>query len=415
MDQRRESEPSGPLVEKLFRREAGKLVASLARRLGPQNLELAEDAVQEAMIKALNHWSYRAIPDNPAGWLWRVAHNAALDRLRADTRRGRLAAEAELGRMTRTEPPEAQYQAEIGDDRLALIFACCHPDIAATARLPLTLKTACGFGVREIASALLVSAETIAQRLVRARRRLKAGGIEIRTPTPDELPARLPTVLETVYLLFSEGFEASEGDAILRRDLCEEAIELAVALAEHASTGCPESHALAALLLLQGARLDTRVDGNGDLVLLPDQDRWEWDRRRVSAGLRHLDKAGTGEQVSEYHALAGIAATHATAPDYERTDWRAICRYYDMLPATPVHQLNHAVAIAMADGAEAGLDRIRSIRDAPALTRYYLLPATQGELLRRLGRTTEAETEFRRAIELAPTEPVRRFLRRKLA
>ncbi len=412
-------EPSSDdLMENLFRREAGRLVARLARRLGSDSLELAEDSVQEALTRALAVWPFKGVPDRPAAWIWRVAHNAAIDRLRADSRPDVHQVEIMLENIidgpVLEDPDLPTYANEIADDRLALIFACCHPEIALPSRLSLTLKTACGFGVREIASALLVDEPTIAQRLLRARRRLRDSKIDVTMPKPEELTVRLPSVLDTVYLLFNEGYDATEGDDLLRRDLCIEAIELAVSLADHPIAGLPDTQALAALLLFHGARIDTRVDGQGDILLLPDQDRSRWDRQMISEGFRRMEKSQQASAMSEYHLLAGIAACHAIAPTFEETRWGAIRGFYDQLPQTPVNMLNRAVAIAMDEGEENGLRAIDEVRGAPELRRYYLLPATEGELLRRQGRTEEADSCFRRAIELAGTEPVRRFLRRKL-
>ncbi len=410
------AQPGAPdgLVENLFRREAGRLVARLTRRLGSENIELAEDAVQEALARALAVWPFKGVPARPAAWIWRVAHNAAIDRLRMESRPGAHQVELMLDGPVVADPHLPTYANEIADDRLSLIFACCHPDIALPARLSLTLKTACGFGVREIASALLVDEATIAQRLLRARRRLRDSDIAVRLPEPEDLRERLPSVLDTIYLLFNEGYDATEGDDLLRRDLCVEAIELAVSLADHPVAGLPDTQALAALLLFHGARIDTRVDGQGDILLLPDQDRSRWNRAMISHGFRRLEKAQSANLVSEFHVLAGIAACHAVAPTFEATRWGAIHRFYDQLLKTPVNMLNRAVAIAMDEGAENGLHALDEVRAAPELRRYYLLPATEGELLRRLGRTEEADACFRRAIELAGTEPVRRFLRRKL-
>ena len=408
------SQTSDGLVENLFRREAGRLVARLARRLGGEHLELAEDAVQEALTRALAVWPFKGVPDRPAAWIWRVAHNAAIDRLRLDSRPGAHQAELTLDGPVVEDPHLPTYANEIADDRLALIFACCHPDIALPARLSLTLKTACGFGVREIASALLADEATIAQRLLRARRRLQESDIPVGLPDPEDLTERLPAVLDTVYLLFNEGYDATEGDDLLRRDLCVEAIELAITLADHPVAGSAETQALAALLLFHGARIDTRVDGQGDILLLPNQDRSRWDRGMISEGFRRLEKAQQADALSEYHLLAGIAACHAIARTFEDTRWAEIRCFYDQLPPTPVNLLNRAVAIAMVEGAENGLRAIDAVRSAPELRRYYLLPATEGELLRRLGRAEEADACFRRAIVLAGTEPVRRFLRRKL-
>lgn len=403
------------LVGDLFRREAGRMVARLARHVGTSRLALAEDAVQDALLKAVAQWPFTGTPDRPAAWLWRVARNAAIDRLRRETTIRQGEPELAIHHLSMEDPPEPVFPEEISDDRLALIFACCHPDIAAPARLALTLKTACGFGVSEIATGLLTAKATVAQRLVRARRRLKQGDIAFATPPPPELPTRLRSVLDTIYLLFNEGFAATEGGDLLRRDLCEEAIRLATAVADHPRTNTAEAQALAALLLFQGARLDTRVDGQGDIILMPDQDRRRWDKQRIAMGFQRLQMAQTGHVVSEYHQFAGIAACHACAPSFEETDWRMILRFYDCLPQSAINRLNRSVAIAMTDGPKAALDEIEKLKSSPDLRRYYLLPATEGTFRRQLGQDSDAEKCFRDALALASSEPTRRFLRKKLA
>ncbi len=407
------------LVDHLFRRQAGRMVAVLTRALGPENLDLVEDVVQEALTRALRHWPFRGVPDDPAAWLYRVARNRALDVLRRRARFPDAPVEVmDLLEARLEKAPEAVFATEIADDELRLIFTCCHPAVQADARVALTLKTVCGFGVREIAQAFLVEEAAIAQRLVRAKRRLRDRQIGYAVPAPVELPARLRSVLDVIYLLFNKGYAASGGDALIQADICRAAIRLAGLVAAHPVTGGPTAHALTALLQFQVARLPTRLDDEGELLLLEEQDRGRWDRQAIAAGFRHLQQAGRGEDVSDFHLQAGIAACHAAANDFAATDWAAILGYYDQLVTrspSPVLALNRAVAVAMLDGPAAGLDAIAGLDGHPALVRYYLLPATRAEFLRRLGRPGPARVAWRAALDLVPPAPVRRFIERRLA
>lgn len=394
------------------------MVAVLTRTLGPENLDLVEDVVQESLTRALRHWPFNGVPDDPAAWLYRVARNRALDVLRRRARFPDAPVEVLNFLEARLEKaPDTVFTSEIADDELRLIFTCCHPAVQDDARVALTLKTVCGFGVREIAQAFLVEEATIAQRLVRAKRRLRDQRIGYAVPAPAELPQRLRSVLDVIYLLFNKGYAASGGDALVQADICKAAIRLAGLVAAHPVTGGPEAHALAALLQFQVARLPTRLDDDGELLLLEDQDRGRWDRRAIAAGFAHLRQAGQGDTVSDFHLQAGIAACHAAAEDFAATDWSAILGYYDRLVArnpSPVLALNRAVAVAMLDGPAAGLDAIAGLEAQPALARYYLLPATRAELLRRLGREQPAKAAWHDALGLDPPAPVRRFIERRL-
>ncbi|HEX2189088.1 MAG TPA: sigma-70 family RNA polymerase sigma factor [Longimicrobiaceae bacterium] len=404
-------------MDGLFRREAGRLVSGLCRVFGPHNLELAEDVVQEALLRALREWPFRGVPDDPRAWLARTARNRALDLLRRDATLARkaplLAPEAEDGDAA----PEAFFGGELADDQLRMVFTCCHPAVPAEARVALTLKTVGGFGVPEIARACLAREATVAQRLVRAKRRIREAGVRFEVPAGAELPARLDSVLEAIYLTFSEGHAASSGPAALRADVCAEAVRLAELAAAHPTVAGPRPHALAALLLLQAARLPARVDGDGDPVLLPRQDRSRWDARALARGLAHLERAAAGGVLSPYHLEAGIAAAHATAPSWEATDWPHVLRLYDALLAlkpSPVAALNRAVALAMVDGPAAGLRAADAAACHPALAGFPLLHAVRGDLLARLGDRSAAAASFRRALSLPLSDPDRRLLERRL-
>ncbi len=402
------------LVDHLFRREAGRMVAVLTRLLGTEHLGLAEDVVQEALIKALRTWPFRGVPDNPGGWLMQVAKNRALDLLRRDINLARK--EEELRGWT-AALTSVEREDESLDDQLRMIFICCQPAVPRDARVALTLKIVGGFGVPEIARAYLAKEATIAQRLVRAKRKIQEIRPPFEVPSPAELPAALDSVLEALYLMFNEGYAASAGEELVRQDVCAEAIRLARLVAEHPSLDLPKAHALAALLLLQAARNPARVDPEGNLLLLSEQDRDLWDRSKIAAGFHHLDQAARGTEMSTFHLEAGIAAAHAMAPSDEATDWPYILSLYDSLLAlkgSPVVALNRAVALAMANGPEAGIAAAEEIRDHPALAGYYPLPVTLGELYARAGDEERAADCFRAALQAASPEPVRRRIQARL-
>jgi RNA polymerase sigma-70 factor, ECF subfamily len=404
------------LVDQLFRHHAAAILSSLSRRLGLENLDLAEEVVQDSMLQALRLWPYQGVPQNPRAWLARVAHNKALDLVR---RRNVLRHKPlDIEALAITEDDLARLDEPLGDERLAMIFACNHPALSPESRVALTLNAACGFSVPEIARAFLSLEATIAQRLVRAKRLIREQQIALAMPSPEQLPGRLDSVLQVIYLLFNEGYSAHLGDALIRHELCGEAIWLADCLVRRPETALPKSHALLALMLIQASRLPVRQDEAGDLVLLPDQDRSRWDSRLIHLGLRHLDLASEGGELSVYHLQAGIAAVHAVAPDDATTDWSRLLSLYDLLSATapsPIVSLNRAVALAMVEGPAAGLAAIDEIDASPELKGYFLLPATRADLLRKLGRLNEAEDAYRSAMNSSCTDPERRFLAQRLA
>jgi len=412
-------------LDGLFRRNYGQLVATLTRIFGPQRLDLVEDIVQETLLKALGQWAYHGLPANPTGWLYRVARNGALDALR---RERTLAGKLDLlaGQLTAAFPdtaitldpdnPEGRDD-RLRDDQLRLIFGCCHPDLSREAQIALTLKTLLGFGVPEIARAFLVPAPTIAQRLVRAKRTIRERALAFTIPVADELPARLDAVLAVLYLLFNEGYTAHSGPALTRQDLCADAIRLCSILAAAPVGDTPRVHALLALFLLQASRLPARIDEDGALLTLAEQDRVRWDRRLIAAGLRSLRHAAAGDALTAYHLQAEIAACHALAPTHAATDWRRILAAYDNLAhldRSPLILLNRAVALAEVAGAEAALGAVARLLHEPTLARYPLAHATHADLHRRVGDHPAAHAAYTVALSLTTNPTERRFLERRL-
>ncbi|HEX3157666.1 MAG TPA: DUF6596 domain-containing protein [Gemmatimonadaceae bacterium] len=408
------------LVDHLFRHQAGRMVATLTRILGAHHLELAEEVVQDALLLALQRWPFHGVPANPSAWLIQAAKHRALDVLRRralqDRRAPELAARL-LADATAGDAAEPTVAAEIVDDQLRMMFMCCHPALAHDARVGLMLNVVAGFGAREVARAFLLDDATAAQRLVRAKRRLRELDVVFEMPAPDDVHDRLAAVLDTLYLLFNEGYSAHAGESPVRRELCAEAIRLARLLAEHPLVDRPEVHALLALMCLQAARLTARTDDAGELLLLPEQDRSQWDRALIARGFAHLDRSAAGDVVTSYHLQAAIASCHAAAPSFERTDWARILVLYDRLLAlqpSPVVALNRAIALGMVHGPEAALGTARPLDGEPSLRRYALLPATLAELHRRAGDGELAREYFQRALTMECTDAERRFLRRRL-
>ncbi len=407
----------GPLVGHLFREQSGRLVAALARRLGGAHVGVAEDVVQDALLQALRTWPFRGVPDDPAAWLFRVAQRRALDAVRRDaTLRRKLA----LVDAWQDGPPRADANADDGvaDDELALVFACCHPAVPAEAGVALALKTVGGFGVGEIARMFLTTDATVAQRLVRAKRRLREARVAVAVPTAAaELAARRPAVLETLYLLFTEGYAAGDGDALVRPELCGEAVRLAELVARHPATRSPEAHALAALLCLQAARLPARADAAGDVVLLADQDRARWDRALIARGFGHLERAMGGDALTRYHLEAQVAACHAQAPSAAATDWATVLAAYDALldlAPSPVTAVHRAVAVGMTRGPLAALAALDAIDDAAVPARYPWYHAVRAHWLRAAGDEAGARGAYARAYELSGSGPARAFLRGRM-
>ncbi len=408
-------------VEHLFRHQAGQMLATLTRIFGWEHLDLVEDVVQEALLQALRQWPFSGIPANPRAWLVQVARNKALDALRrrASLRRIEQQLQAQLLELPPApDPAEAWNTGVFRDDQLAMIFACCHPSLAPEARVALTLKVVSCLSVPEIARAFLAEPATIAQRLVRAKRRLREAGIALALPEDGFPTERVGSVLQVLYLLFNEGYSAHVGENLVREDLCAEAIRLAEWLATHPAAASPRVHALLAQFYFLAARFATRVDGDGNLLLLEEQDRSQWDRNLLQRGLQALERSAEGTEVSEYHLQAGIAAVHATSASFAETDWPYLLTLYDGLQAlapSPVVALNRAIAVGMVKGPEAGLRAVETLKTDPALKNYRWLPAVEADFLRSLGRTSEAATAYRLALACSCTEPERRFLEQRWA
>jgi RNA polymerase sigma-70 factor (ECF subfamily) len=396
---------------RLFREESGRILASLIRLLG--DFDRAEEAMQEAFAVAAERWAAEGVPANPRAWIIGTARHKALDRLR---RERIFAAKAPLLREEEAVESASETPDELPDDRLSLVFTCCHPALALEAQVALTLHTLGGLTTEEVARAFLVPVPTIAQRLVRAKRKIRDAGIAYRVPAREDLPERVEGVLATLYLVFNEGYAATAGDALVRRDLSAEAIRLARLVAGLLPEE-REARGLLALMLLTDARRAARADEQGDIVLLKDQDRSLWDRAAITEGLALLPAALSGGAAGPYAVEAAIAAVHARAEAPAETDWRQIAALYGMLQRvrpSPVVALNRAVAVAMAEGPQAGLALIEAIEESGALAGYHLLHAAKADLLRRLGRHAEAAKSYREALALAGNEPERRFLSRRL-
>ncbi|MFP5378257.1 MAG: RNA polymerase sigma factor [Vicinamibacteria bacterium] len=404
-------------LDHLFRRQSGQILAALTRALGARHLQLAEDAVQDALVAALQTWPYRGTPDDPAAWLFQTARNRALDRLRhAAIVSAKTPAVAALtpAEAAPPDPPRLPGEsAPLDDDELGMMFLACHPAIGREARVALVLKLVGGFGVREIARAFLADETAIAQRLVRAKRRLREAGAEFAPPGRADLADRLDAVLEAVYLMFNEGYAATAGDRVIREDVAGEAVRLARLLAAHPETGVPRSHALHALVCLHAARFPARAASDGALYLLRDQDRAAWDRGLVAEGMRALDRASTGDRVSAYHLEAGIAACHAVAPTFDATDWPQILSLYDdllALTASPIVALNRAIAVSRVHGARAGIDALAEVERDPALAGYHPLKTVLAELWREAGDARKARAYLDLALASAMSGPERRLL-----
>ena len=404
------------ILAEAFRAEYARVVASVLRIV--RDIDVAEEVVQDAFAQALDHWPATGAPDRPGAWLLTTARRRALDRLRRDRRAGAhagaLAYETTLGSM---DPGgDVATPETIPDDRLRLILTCCHPALPADSRVALTLRLVGGLTTPEIARAFLVEEPTVAQRLVRAKRTIRDRALPYEVPAASELPARLPTVLAVIYLVFNEGYAAHSGEALVRHDLCAEALRLGRMLDE-LMPGEAEVLGLLALMELHASRAAARTDGDGNLVLLPDQDRSRWDRASIGRGLGLLERAERIDRAGPYQIQAAISACHARADSWEATDWPRIVELYDTLAGvtpSPVVDLNRAAAIGMAQGPAAGLAALDRL-DSGALRDYHLLPAARADFLRRLERWTDAAAQYRAALRLADNARERAFLASRLA
>jgi RNA polymerase sigma factor (sigma-70 family) len=409
--------PSRELVDNFFRHEYGRLVAVLTRVLGTAHLDLVEDAVQSALLQALQSWSLRGIPQEPGGWLFRVSKNLALDALRRhrtwDRLQSEIAAEAPV---TESVMAEVHFATEIGDELLRMLFVCCHPDLPAESRIALALRTLCGFSPGEIARGLLTTEGNVQKRIVRAKDILRTRHTTLEPLSSEMIVTRLTAVHLVLYLMFNEGYNSASAEAPIRRDVCGEAMRLTMLLAEHPLCATPETHALMALMCLHASRFSARLDDRGELLLLAEQDRRRWDGELIRSGLDWLDRSAEGDHLSRYHVEAGISAEHCLAADFASTNWERIVSLYDLLLAhapSPLQHLNRAVAIAEWKGASEGLAELDRLPAAPITDHYYLWPAVRGELLRRLSRWSEAEEHFAHALSLNKSAAERQILARR--
>jgi len=409
------------LIASLTRSESGKLVAVLTRIFGAHNLTLAEDVVQDVLIKAIEQWSVSGIPGNPAAWLYTAARNKAIDTIRTYRRQRTFAADI-------SSLLESEYTAaftlntcfkdeEIQDDQLRMMFACCHPGIAREGQIALIMKTLCGFSISQIAKAFITSTDTIEKRLYRARQAFRDNNISLEIPSGAALQKRLENILETIYLLFNEAYSASFHESLIRKDLAEDTIRLCTLLAENNTTKLPQTSALLALLYFHTSRLSGRTDERGDLLLMKDQHRDLWDSQMIERGVWHLTNAATGDAMSRYHLEAAIAYEHCKAARYEDTDWHAILGYYDLLVTLVPSQvvlLNRAIVIKELEGPANALACIRQIPGIDFLQEYYLLHAILGELNMEIGETKNAMLHYEKALRLSVSEAEKRFLVKKI-
>ena len=402
------------LLDSLYRVDSGRILATLIRLLG--DFDLAEEAMHEAFAAALSAWPLSGAPDNPRPWLISTARFKAVDTLR---RRARFdASQDELARYLELQLSVAEKSAEedsVDDDRLRLIFTCCHPSLAPEARVALTLREVCGLTTEQIAKAFLISPQTLAQRIVRAKAKIRETRIPYEVPTPQELPERLGAVLHVIYLVFNEGYSAAAGAEVTRAELTGEAIRLGRLLTELQPE--PEVIGLLSLMLLQESRRAARTSPAGELILLENQDRALWNQDQIAEGLALLEQSLKSQRFGSYTLQAAIAAVHAEAQSVAATDWRQIVSLYDRLlriQPSPVVQLNRAVAIAMCDGPEAALVQIDALLEHGELANYYLAHSARADMYRRLGRTTEAQASYQKALALTQQEPERQFLQERI-
>src|SRR6266446_4510541 len=410
----RSTEQIRELLDSLYRVDSGRILATLIRLLG--DFDLAEEAMHEAFAAALNLWPKSGVPGNPRPWLISTARFKAIDTLR---RRARFdASQDELVRYLEAQSSSAETSNEedsLEDDRLRLIFTCCHPSLAPEAHVALTLREVCGLTTEEIAKAFLITPRTLAQRIVRAKAKIRDTPIPYEVPTPQELPERLGAALQVIYLVFNEGYSAAAGAEVTRADLTGEAIRLCRLLTELQPE--PEVMGLLSLMLLQESRHAARTSPTGELILLEHQDRSLWNREQIAEGLALLERALKSQRFGAYTLQAAIAAVHAEAESVAATDWRQIVALYDRLlriQPSPVVQLNRAVAIAMCDGPEAGLAQIDAVLEHGELANYYLSHSARADMYRRLGRTAEARSSYERALTLTQQEPERQFLQERI-
>lgn len=410
------------LVDNLFRREWGKLVSVLTKLFGPQNLQLAEDVVQETLVKALDTWKINGLPENPSAWLFTAARNKAIDVLRRQKTQQQYAKSiTPLLQSEYTLLPtvnEMVNDAHIEDDQLKMMFVCCHPGLSAEGQVAVILKTLCGFSVAEIAKAFVSGYDTIEKRLYRARQSLKENNVSFELPPKTELDQRLENVLTAVYLLFNEGYSSTHHDDLIRNDLVQEAIRLAELISKSKLLNTGAAHALLSLMYFTASRTGARLDEEGNILLMQEQDRSKWDRDMISKAIAHLERSAVSETLSRYHIEAGIAFEHAKAQTYEQTNWAHILHYYDVLYKiypSPVVALNRAIVIGELHGAAEAIDAIEAISNIALLKKYYLLPLTLGEFCRKLGQNNKALAFFKEALPLTQSATIKKLIQQKMS
>jgi RNA polymerase sigma factor (sigma-70 family) len=406
-------------MDHLFRHEAGKMVAVLSRLLGMQHLETAHDIVQDTLLQAMNTWSYKGLPENPAAWLMKAAKNKAIDYLRRQKRFHDISPQyAHLLQSEYTLTPTVNnlfLENEITDSQLRMIFACCHPSIPEESQVALTLKTLCGLSVAEIAKAFLTGEETIAKRIYRAKEKIKTEKIELEVPQGSELTIRLDTVLKTLYLLYNEGYNSSHPEQLIREDLCTEAMRLCHLLTEQKLTAYPKVKALLSLMCFQSSRLTARLDDKGNIILLKYQDRSKWYRPLIQKGFDYLDAAAEPFEESPYHLEAAIASLHAAAPSFEQTNWKTIYHLYELLYTMrpgPVIAMNKAIASAYVSSKQKAIEELQQIK---GLEDHYLYHASIGEMYFEMNEKALAKDCFEKAYQLTPSQTEKHLLLQKIS
>ncbi len=406
------------LAGHLFRHESGKMAAVLTRIVGLQNLDLAQDLVQDTLLKAINTWKIKGIPENPSAWLYTVAKRKALDAIRQKKIHAEI--ESDLARAFQSEwtmAPAVQhlfFDHEIEDSQLRMMFACCHPAIPYESQIALTLKTLCGLSISEIAHSFLTNDETITKRLYRAREKIRQEKIELEIPSPQTLVSRLETVLHTIYLLFTEGYNSSHPNQLIRHDLCEEAMRLCLLLIKKPLTDLPSARALMALMCFQASRGDARIDGSGNIILLQYQNRKLWNRPLIEKGNEYINASAAGEELSEYHLEAAIAACHANAPYFEATNWKRILSLYELLStikSDPIVELNKAIVLGLAESPQGGLEKLRAIKGLENNSIYH---AAIGDFFQQLKNFTQAKRHYALALDLTKSKSEIELLQNKI-
>ncbi len=410
------------LVGNLFRHEGGKLIAVLTKLFGPQNLQLAEDVVQETLLKALDTWKIKGLPENPSAWLFIVARNKAIDVLRRQkTQQQSAKTMAPLLESSYTISPavkEIVNDAHIEDDQLKMMFVCCHPKLSAEAQVAVILKTLCGFSVNEIAKAFVTNYDTIEKRLYRARQLLKENNVSFDLPPKAALERRLENVLTAIYLLYNEGYSSTHHDDLIRKDLVQEALRLCGLVSRSQLLNSGPAHALLSLIYFTDSRTAARQDEEGNMLLMQEQDRSKWDKEMILKAIVHLEQSAVSENLSRYHIEAGIAFEHAKAKNYEHTNWKNILHYYDVLYKiypSPVVALNRAIAVGEVHGPAEAIQSIKAIENIGRLKKYYLLPATIGEQYKKLGEKEKALACFNEALALNQSTAIHQLILKKIA